>query len=92
MRYKYHTRQRTVPCLLNTLVDGISDGSIVTFTAWNDANNPLCGWHAMTALYTNGEYWVFNRYSDSSDIWIYPDLSSAINGGTFLYGVRIDPQ
>ena len=46
----------------------------------------------MTALYTNGEYWVFNRYSDSSDIWIYPDLSSAINGGTFLYGVRIDPQ
>ena len=77
---------------LNTLVNGITDGSVITFTAWNKSNNPFGGWHAMTALYTNDEFLVFNRYSDNPDTKPYSNLATAISGGEFLYGVRIDPQ
>ena len=77
---------------LNTLVNGITDGSVITFTAWNNSNNPLSGWHAMTALYTNEEYLLFNRYDRDSKPRNYSSLSTAIGGGEFLYGVRIDPQ
>ena len=77
---------------LNTLVNGITDGSVITFTAWNNSQNPLGGWHAMTALYTNCEYLVFNRYNRDPKPRNYSSLSTAIGGGEFLYGVRIDPQ
>ena len=76
----------------STLVNGITDGSIITFTAWNKANNLFGGWHAMTALYSNGEYIVYNRYNRDANPRNYSSLSSAIGGGEFLYGVRIDPQ
>lgn len=77
---------------LNTLVEGVTEGSIITFTAWNRANNPFGGWHAMTALYSNGKYWVFNRYDETLEALGYHSLSNAIGRGELLYGVRIDPQ
>lgn len=75
---------------LSTLVNDITEGSIITFTAWNNPKNPIEGWHAMTALYSNGKFLVFNRSDKNPDAREYLSLSESFGGG-FLYGVRIDP-
>ena len=68
------------------LTTDIAEGSVITFTAWYPG-----GWHAMAALYTNGEYWVFNRYNDDDQHRIYSSLGEAYSNGWWIYGFRIDP-
>ena len=70
----------------NNLVTDISEGSVITFTALYPT-----GWHAMTALYTNGKYSVFNRFDNASDAKTYTSLSEAYPNGRWIYGFRIDP-
>ena len=70
----------------DTLVADISEGSVIVFTAWCSA-----GWHAMTALYTKGEYIIFNRYDNLSETKTYESLSDAYSNGWWIYGIRIDP-
>ena len=75
----------------STLTVDISEGSVIVFTVMNNKNNLLDGWHAMTALYTNGEYWVFNRSNQETGKSTYSSLTDAYAGGLWLYGFRIDP-
>lgn len=70
----------------NRLTSNISEGSVITFTAWYPG-----GWHAMTARYTNGEYWVYNRYNHDVQCTIYTSLSDAYSNGWWIYGFRLDP-
>ena len=70
----------------DTLVSDISVGSVIVFTIWSSS-----GWHAMTALYTNGEYKVFNRFNDKDYIFPYKSLNEAYANGGWIYGLRIDP-
>ena len=68
------------------LTEDITDGSIIVFTAMFPS-----GWHAMTAQYNDGKYWVYNQYNRSAITYDYQSLSGAYEGGIFIYGVRIDP-
>ena len=71
---------------VDQLTIGISEGSVITFTVMYPS-----GWHAMTALYTNNEYLVFNRYDNKSEYTAYSTLSDVFSGGWWIYGIRIDP-
>ena len=75
---------------MDTLVADISEGSVIVFTILNKKNNPFGGWHAMTALYTQGNYIVFNRYSDRKKNKDYASLEEAYSEGQWLYGIRIN--
>ena len=70
----------------DTLVANILEGSVIVFTAWYPT-----GWHAMTALYTNGKYKVFNRFNDEKKVLPYGSLSEVYTNGWWIYGLRIDP-
>ena len=59
---------------VNTLVADISEGSIIVFTIWGSS-----GWHAMTALYTDNQDIVYNRYSDDMLIYTYASLSETFS-------------
>jgi len=72
--------------LPKNLTSDISEGSVVVFTVFYPT-----GWHAMTALYTNGEYWVFIHSNLKVTKSTYSTLSDAYSGGVWLYGFRIDP-
>ena len=76
---------------VNLLLDGAQDGSVFTFTVMNKSGNIFKGWHAMTAIYSDGQYLVFNRYSDRSNTYELSSLEDAFKDGRFLYGIRIDP-
>ena len=69
----------------DALVAYISEGSVIVFTVWCSA-----GWHAMTALYTQGGYLVFNRYNDRNEIRKYSSLEEAYTEGMWLYGILIN--
>ena len=68
------------------LTANISEGAVIIFTAWYPG-----GWHAMAALYTNGEYRVFNRYSDDTKDATYSKLSDAYSNGWWVYGFLLNP-
>ena len=76
---------------LNSLLVDIPNGSVITFTIMNNKSNIFKGWHAMTALYEDGKYSVFNRYSNRTQTYEMDDLEEAVGEGRFLYGIRIDP-
>ena len=70
----------------DTLVADISEGSVIVFTTWSSS-----GWHAMTALYINGKYMVFNRFNSEEKTLPYESLSEVYTNGGWIYGLRIDP-
>ena len=70
----------------DSLVSDIAEGSVIVFTVFYPT-----GWHAMAALYSNREYWVFNHSNLNTDKSVYSSLSDAYSGGKWLYGFRIDP-
>lgn len=63
----------------------IYEGAIVVFMTQNDANNIFGGFHFMTAQYTNGQYVIYNRYSDDATVW-YADSLEDLNGSAWLCG------
>ena len=71
------------------LTAGISEGSVIVYTIWNKKGNIFKGWHAMTALYTDGSYLVFNRYNNSTSHVEYSALSESYANGAWIYGIRI---
>ena len=68
------------------LTANIQEGSVITFTVMYST-----GWHAMTALYRNGKYLVFNRYDNSTRTERYNSLTEVCSNGLWIYGFRIDP-
>ena len=68
------------------LAAGITEGSVITFTVMYPT-----GWHAMTALYINNEYWVFNRYDQEIRHIPFSSISDTVVGGWWIYGIRVDP-
>ena len=70
----------------DNLVADISEGCVIVFTTWHPK-----GWHAMTALYENGEYTVYNRFDNMTEPKIYEALSKVYSNGGWVYGFRIDP-
>ena len=75
---------------MSDLTDNISEGSVIIFTVWNDKSDIFSGWHAMTALYTEGSYLVFNQYNDSKTFSEFSSLDEAFPKGVWLHGIRID--
>lgn len=70
------------------LTQDISEGDVIVFTVWND-KTITGGWHAMTALYTNGRYLVFNQYNDSTTYVPFSSLEDVYSRGVWIYGIRI---
>lgn len=76
---------------LAALTADISEGDILIFTVMNDKNNITRGCHVMSALYTHGEYIVFNQTNRRTESNRHPTLSDAFEGGAWIYGFRIYP-
>lgn len=89
--FTYHNIEFTGSQSSSKLTNSITEGSILVFTIWNNKHNIFEGWHAMTALYTQGNYLVFNRYNDAKDYESYPSIDAAIAKGAWIYGICIDP-
>lgn len=83
---KKHGINYTGSFSVTELTENISEGSVVVFTAMYPG-----GWHAMAALYTDGEYWVFNRSNKNASHVPYSSLDEAFSNGWWIYGMRIDP-
>ena len=69
----------------DALVADISEGSVIVFTVWGSF-----GWHTMTALYTDNQYIVYNRYNDVSVPETYTSLSENFGNGGWIYGIKIE--
>ena len=74
---------------IDSLNQNISEGSIIVFTIMNDRSDLFKGWHAMTALYTNGDFLIFNYRNDSDNYVRFSSLEEACSKGVFLYGILI---
>ena len=74
---------------VESLTASISEGDVIVFTVFNSKNNIFNGWHAMTALYTGGNYLVFNQYNNSTTYNKYSSLNEAFSNGVWIYGMRI---
>ena len=72
-----------------SLTADIVEGDVIVFTVLNNRNNIFKGWHAMTALYTGGNYLVFNQYNNSTTYRSYSALDEAFSKGVWIYGMRI---
>ena len=72
-----------------SLTSDVAEGDVIVFTVLNDRNDIFKGWHAMTALYTGGNYLVFNQYSNSTTYMSYATLNEAFSNGVWIYGLRI---
>ena len=72
------------------LTAGIKEGDVIVFTVLNNKSNVFKGWHAMTALYTCGNYLIFNQYNDLPSYKAYTELNEAFSEGVWIYGFRIN--
>ena len=75
---------------LQSLSQEVTEGSVIVFTVLNNSKNIFEGWHAMTALYTGGNYLVFNKDNSSSTYKPYSSLEDAFLNGVWIYGFRIN--
>lgn len=65
------------------------EGSIFVFTVMN-SRNPLRGFHAMSAKFTDGLFEVYNVYSDDTDCRRVRSLKEAFPRGVWIYGYRVE--
>lgn len=75
--------------MANESNNDIQEGDVVVFTVINNVYNLFDGAHAMAAVYTDGQYRVYNAYLDSKD---YSELNSLYNVNDhsgWIYGFRI---
>lgn len=73
------------------LTANVRNGSIFTFTIWNNANNYIEGWHCITVLHTNEKYIAFNLTYNQRGAVVADSMSELLGIGGWIYGVRIDP-
>lgn len=70
----------------DSLLNNITDGSVVIFTVMNDSADIFEGFHTMAAQYVGGQFVVYNTTNSRPTPRTVDYLSEVFDGGMWIYG------
>ena len=75
---------------VSSLCSSVDEGDIIIFTIMNNYYNVFDGFHTMAAQYINGEYMVYNVYSNGTKAYTFQSLDQIYENSLFLIGYVLE--
>ena len=72
-----------------SFMNDVKEGDIIVFTVVNNAWNPFEAFHTMAAQYVNGQFVVYNAFSNCARPYLTNSLNSIYKHSNWLYGYII---
>ena len=84
--FAYNNVESTRYSTYGALENDIYEGAIVVFFVMNNVDNIWEGFHYMTAQYKNGQYEIYNMYSNSANVHYQVSLDPIYSGSVWICG------